>query len=55
MRSKTAAKGWLTIKAMSKEEAIEQLVNNRGTQFHPDIVDVFMTILQEEDSNGPVA
>ena len=39
--------------ALSKEQAIEQLVNNRGTQFHPDIVDVFLLILREEDSNIP--
>jgi putative nucleotidyltransferase with HDIG domain len=36
--------------AMTKEQAIEQLVGNRGTQFHPDVVDVFLTILREEDN-----
>jgi putative nucleotidyltransferase with HDIG domain len=39
--------------AMTKEQAIEQLVNNRGTQFNPDVVDVFLTILREEDTNVP--
>jgi putative nucleotidyltransferase with HDIG domain len=38
--------------AMTKEQAVEQLINNRGTQFHPDVVDVFLTILREEDSNN---
>lgn len=37
--------------AMTKEQAIEQLISNRGTQFHPDVVDVFLTILREEDDN----
>jgi HD-GYP domain-containing protein (c-di-GMP phosphodiesterase class II) len=37
--------------AMSKDQAIEQLISNRGTQFHPDVVDVFLTILREEDNN----
>jgi len=41
--------------AMSKDQAIEQLVNNRGTQFHPDVVDVFLSILREEDNNIPTA
>lgn len=39
--------------AMSKQDAIEQLIKNRGTQFHPDVVDVFIAILREEDSNLP--
>ncbi len=39
--------------AMSKEQATEQLVDNRGTQFHPDVVDVFLTILREEDNSVP--
>ena len=39
--------------AMSKEQAVEQLINNRGSQFHPDVVDVFLSILREEDNNVP--
>lgn len=35
-------------KAMSKEEAIDQLVKNKGTQFHPKVVDAFLEILKEE-------
>ncbi len=41
--------------ALSKEKAIEQLVNNRGTQFHPDVVDTFLLILKEEDQDFPKA
>ncbi len=40
--------------AMSKEQAIEQLVNNRGSQFHPDVVDVFLAILRQEDNTVSV-
>ncbi len=35
-------------RALSVEQAVEQLVNNRGTQFHPDVVDVFLQILVED-------
>jgi len=34
--------------AMSKEAAIEQLVKNKGTQFNPKVVDIFLEILKEE-------
>jgi putative nucleotidyltransferase with HDIG domain len=33
---------------MEKEKAIEELTKNKGTQFNPQIVDVFVKILQEE-------
>ena len=36
-------------KALSREKAIEQLIVNRGTQFDPYIVDIFMTALGKED------
>ena len=39
--------------ALSKEQAMEQLIHNRGTQFHPDVVDVFMDILREEENSEP--
>jgi len=32
-------------KAMTTDQAIEQLVKNRATQFHPDVVDAFLAIL----------
>lgn len=35
-------------KALSKECIIEELKNNRGTQFHPDIVDAYIRILGKE-------
>ncbi len=35
-------------RALSKEQAMAQLVHNRGTQFHPDVVDVFLDILKDE-------
>ena len=38
-------------RALSKEQAMQQLVNNRGTQFHPDVVDVFLDILKEEEGD----
>jgi HD-GYP domain-containing protein (c-di-GMP phosphodiesterase class II) len=31
--------------AMPKEKAIEELVNNKNTQFDPDIVDAYVKIL----------
>lgn len=39
-------------KAMAKEQAVEQLLINRGSQFHPDVVDIFIGILNQE--NGDV-
>lgn len=38
-------------KAMSQEAAIEQLQKGRGSQFHPDVVDIFLSILAEENKN----
>ena len=35
-------------KAMSQSDAIEQLQKGRGNQFHPDVVDVFLEILNEK-------
>ena len=35
-------------RALSPEQAVEQLVKNRGTQFHPDVVDTFLIILEED-------
>jgi len=34
-------------KGMSQEKAIEQLQLGRGKQFHPDVVDVFVKMLNE--------
>ncbi|MDP2923716.1 MAG: HD domain-containing protein [Candidatus Omnitrophota bacterium] len=34
--------------ALTREKAIEELVRNRGTQFNPKIVDVFMKVLDEK-------
>ena len=35
-------------RALSVEQAVEQLVRNRGSQFHPDVVDVFLQILIDD-------
>ncbi len=35
-------------KALSMEEAVAELKKNRGTQFHPRVVDAFLEILSEE-------
>jgi len=35
-------------KALSREEAIAELKLNRGTQFHPKVVDAFLEILKDE-------
>ena len=32
--------------ALGKEKAIEELKKYRGTQFHPDVVDAFLEILE---------
>ena len=37
-------------KALSKEEAIEELKRNRSSQFHPKVVDAFLEILKEEEA-----
>ena len=34
--------------ALAREQAIEELKKNKGTQFNPEIVDIFVKILQEE-------
>jgi HD-GYP domain-containing protein (c-di-GMP phosphodiesterase class II) len=36
--------------ALSREKAIEELKENRGTQFSPVVVDTFLDILEEENS-----
>lgn len=35
--------------SLSKEEAIAELVRNKGTQFNPKIVNIFISILNQED------
>lgn len=35
-------------KAMSKEEALEEVKNNAGSQFDPELVEVFVSIVEEE-------
>jgi len=37
-------------KALTKEEAIEELIRHKGTQFLPKIVDVFLQILKTENA-----
>lgn len=39
-------------KAMSQEQAIEQLLKGRGTQFDPKVVDAFLSILNEEKKSA---
>ena len=39
-------------KAMSKEQALDQLVKGKNTQFHPGVVDAFLTVLTEEDQKS---
>ena len=41
--------------AMSRSQAIEQLQKGRGSQFHPDVIDVFIEILNERKSKGGLA
>lgn len=36
--------------AMTKEEAINELVDNAGTQFDPDVVQAFLTVLERENN-----
>ena len=36
--------------ALSKEEAIEELKKNSGTQFNPRVVEAFLEVLEEEDT-----
>ncbi len=40
-------------RAMSKEQAIEQLKQHSGTQFHPDVVDAFLQVLEEDKNERP--
>ena len=42
-------------KAMSKQQAMEQLRINRGTQFNPDVVDVFLRMLEQEEEKERTA
>lgn len=37
-------------KALSREHAVKELIDNAGTQFDPDIVKVFVNILQRENA-----
>ena len=39
-------------KAMSPEQAIEQLVKGRGTQFNPEVVDAFLAVLSAQDKKS---
>jgi diguanylate cyclase (GGDEF)-like protein/PAS domain S-box-containing protein len=38
-------------KALTKKEAVDELKNNKGTQFDPHMVDLFIDILEEGESN----
>ncbi len=38
-------------KAMSRPQAMEQLLKGRGNQFHPDVVDAFLEILREDNQS----
>jgi HD-GYP domain-containing protein (c-di-GMP phosphodiesterase class II) len=37
--------------ALTKKEAIDELINNRGSQFDPFMVDLFIDILEEKEFN----
>lgn len=37
-------------KALSKDQAIEELKKGKGSQFHPKIVDIFLDILEEKNA-----
>lgn len=41
-------------KRLNKEEAIAELKNNRGTQFDPKLVDIFMEIIKDKKTIGPM-
>ncbi|MFW6281937.1 MAG: HD-GYP domain-containing protein, partial [bacterium] len=32
-------------KALAKEEAVNEIINNKGTQFSPEVVDVFVNFI----------
>lgn len=36
-------------KALTKEEALEEIISNKGTQFDPKIVDIFLKIIEKEE------
>lgn len=36
-------------KALTQEEAIQELIRNKGTQFHPEVVDALIAIIKEEN------
>ena len=36
--------------AMSRSQAIDQLQKGKGSQFHPDVVDALLDILEEEET-----
>jgi len=40
-------------KALSYEEAVTEIKRHRGTQFNPEIADVFLQILEEEKNENP--
>ncbi|KPU45783.1 cyclic di-GMP phosphodiesterase response regulator RpfG [Oxobacter pfennigii] len=37
-------------KGMNLEEIIAEIVNNKGTQFHPDVVDIYFKILKKKNN-----
>jgi HD-GYP domain-containing protein (c-di-GMP phosphodiesterase class II) len=42
-------------KALSKEEAMQEIINNAGTQFDPQIVDIFKEIMKEDQQACKIA
>jgi HD-GYP domain-containing protein (c-di-GMP phosphodiesterase class II) len=39
--------------ALPREIALEELLKNKGTQFDPQVVDVFIKILEKDDVQFP--
>src|SRR3990172_1508041 len=39
-------------KTLSREEAIQEILRKTGTQFDPEVVEIFLTIIQEEKFKG---
>ena len=35
-------------KALSKEEALSEIKNNAGTQYHPHLAEIFVNIMSEQ-------